>query len=337
MNNLTSSSIARQNILNNDYALAELEKQLNINSLLYDGEFVLTKEMTANYFDVDTRTIERYVSEYKTELKKNGYRVLSGPELYRFKIENASNFGTDINVGTKTTILSIFNFRAFLNIAMLLSDSIPAKELRNVILDIVIDVINQKAGGKTKYINQRDSEFLSSWIQENNFRKDFTDALDLYVNMGTVKYGIYTNRIYTDIFGEKANEYRQILKLSKNDRIRDTMYSEVLTLIASYETGLAFELKKKSESLGRKLTQSETNSLFKEYHSHPRNKPLLHDARTKMASRDLAFRDALHLKLSDYIKPLSSEEYEKFIGKNSIAIEEQLEAAKDIFKRLKEY
>jgi hypothetical protein len=37
---------------------------------------------------------------------------------------------------------------------MLLTESEKAKVLRNMILDIVIDVINQKTGGATKYINQ---------------------------------------------------------------------------------------------------------------------------------------------------------------------------------------
>lgn len=337
MNNLNSSSVARQNILNNKYALSVLRQQLNPRALSFDGEVVFTKEMISDYFEVDTRTIERYVSDYRSELSANGYRTISGQDLIRFKNENIDSFGTDINVGTKTTILSIFNFRAFLDIGMLLSDSEVAKELRSAILDIVIDVINQRAGGKTKYINQRDSEFLVSWLRENDFRKEFTDALDLYVDMGPIKYGIFTNKIYTDIFSEKANEYRQILKLSKNERIRDTMYAEVLTLIASYESGLAYELQIAFEEKGCKLTQSETRQVFEKYHSHPRNLPLLYDVRSKMASRDLAFRDALHQKLEDYIHPLSDDEYEKFIGEKSVSIEEQLEAAKDVFVRLKEY
>ncbi len=337
MNNLNSSSVARQNILNNKYALSVLQQQLNPRALSFDGEVVFTKEMISDYFEVDTRTIERYVSDYRSELSANGYRTISGRDLIRFKNENIDSFGTDISVGAKTTILSIFNFRAFLDIGMLLSDSEVAKELRSAILDIVIDVINQRAGGKTKYINQRDSEFLVSWLRENDFRKEFTDALDLYVDMGPIKYGIFTNKIYADIFSEKANEYRQILKLSKNERIRDTMYAEVLTLIASYESGLAYELKIAFKEKGRKLTQSETRQVFEKYHAHPRNLPLLYDVRSKMASRDLAFRDALHQKLEDYIHPLSDDEYEKFIGEKSVSIEEQLEAAKDVFVRLKEY
>ena len=337
MNNLNTSDVARQNILNNKYALSILEQQLNPKALSFDGEIVFTKDMIASYFEVDTRTVERYISDYRTELTRNGYRTLSGRDLIRFKNDNKDSFGTDINVGTKTTILSIFKFRAFLDIGMLLSDSDVAKELRNAILDIVIDVMNQRSGGKTKYINQRDSDFLISWLRENNFRKDFTDALDLYVDMGSIKYGIFTNKIYTDIFAEKADEYRQILKLSKNEPLRDTMYSEVLTLIASYESGLAYELKIAYEEKGRKLTQKETRQIFEKYHTHPRNAPFLYDVRSKMASRDLAFRDALHQKLEEYIHPLSSDEYEKFIGEKSVSIEEQLEAARDVFIRLKEY
>ena len=42
-------------------------------------------------------------------------------------------------------------------------------------LDIVIDFINQKAGGATKYINQRDSDFIGAFLQEENYRKEFTD------------------------------------------------------------------------------------------------------------------------------------------------------------------
>ena len=76
-----------------------------------------------------------------------------------------------------------------------------------------------------------------------------TDALRDYVDMGNAKYGIYTDKIYQSIFREKAKEYKQVLKLSSKDRVRDTLYSEVLTLIASYECGLAELIKQQSEKL----------------------------------------------------------------------------------------
>ena len=52
--------------------------------------------------------------------------------------------------------------------------------------------------------------------------------------LGKSKFGIYTNKIYTSIFKEKADEYREVLNLSQKEKIRDTMYSEVLDIISSY-------------------------------------------------------------------------------------------------------
>ena len=106
MNNLNSSSVARQNILNNKYALSVLRQQLNPRALSFDGEVVFTKEMISDYFEVDTRTIERYVSDYRSELSANGYRTISGQDLIRFKNENIDSFGTDINVGTKMLVIA---------------------------------------------------------------------------------------------------------------------------------------------------------------------------------------------------------------------------------------
>lgn len=263
MGDLTTSKISRQNILNNDYAIYEIQNQLKLEGIQYNTDMIFTKEQIAEYFNVDIRTIERCIEFNKDELQNNGYRILRGAELKEFKKIIQSYGGTDINVGSKVTVLGIFSFRALLNISMILTESEKAKEVRSVILDIVIDVINKKSGGNTKYINQRDNEFLKSWFNEENYRKDFTDALNNYVNMGPIKYGMYTNVIYKNIFKEKADEYKKILNLSKNDRIRDTFYSEILDLIASYEAGLAYELKLSFEEKGRKLNQMEVDRIFK--------------------------------------------------------------------------
>ena len=210
MKDLTQSIVSRQNVLNNDYAIYEIQKQLKIDGIIYDDEMIFTKEQLANYFEVDVRTIERYMESNKKELENSGYRVLRGEVLKSLKKQMILMDGSDINVGTKVSILGIFSFKAFLNMAMIISESEKAKEIRSVLLDIVIDVINKKAGGSTKYINQRDEEFLNSWFSEENYRKEFTDALKNYVDMGNVKYAIYTNKIYQDIFKEKADEYMKM-------------------------------------------------------------------------------------------------------------------------------
>ncbi len=83
---------------------------------------------------------------------------------------------------------------------MLLKESDIARSLRSVVLDIVIDFVNQRTGESTKYINQRDQDFISAFLQEENYRRDFTDALRDYVSMGNTKYALYTDKIYQSIF-----------------------------------------------------------------------------------------------------------------------------------------
>lgn len=55
-----------------------------------------------------------------------------------------------------------------------------------------------------------------------------------------------------------------------------------------------------------------------------------------MASRDMALRDAFHYQLEEYIKPLSGEEYEKFLGQAGDELEKLMSENKEVLKRLKE-
>ncbi|RKM51455.1 DNA-binding protein, partial [Moraxella catarrhalis] len=182
MSELTTSLVARNNILNNQYAINELETHLQLGGLSFEGETVFTKAQVAQILEIDIRTIERYLSDYIDELQQNGYRVLKGKSLKNIILLYVS----DTNVGdisAKTPALGIFSFRAVLNLAMLVTESERAKFIRSKMLDIVIDVINQKAGGSTKYINQRDENYLSSAFTEENYRRQFTDALKNYLEM----------------------------------------------------------------------------------------------------------------------------------------------------------
>ena len=103
-------------------------------ALEFEGRYVLTKQMVAYFYGVDIRTVENCLNANEEELKKNGYKVLQGKELKEFKL----NFGKEIDFPTKTTILGVFDFRSFLNVGMLLTTSEKAKQLRSMMLDIVI-------------------------------------------------------------------------------------------------------------------------------------------------------------------------------------------------------
>lgn len=56
----------------------------------------------------------------------------------------------------------------------------------------------------------------------------------------------------------------------------------------------------------------------------------------RSCGRDLAFRDALHLQLEQYITPIQADEFERFLGEKSKELEARLEESKDVLKRLKD-
>ena len=88
---LTNSQLDRQNILNNNMALEEIRNTSNIQGVWFEDKVYFTKNMVAEFFEVDIRTIERCVSANLPELEKNGYEIIKGTRLKGF-IEAASSF-----------------------------------------------------------------------------------------------------------------------------------------------------------------------------------------------------------------------------------------------------
>ena len=332
MKDLPSSPVDRQNILNNKLAVENIQKYIGLTGLLFENEFWFTRNQVAEFYLIDLSTIDRYLFENEKELRHNGYVNLKGQALKEFK----KQFSWMLQEGAKAPQLGVFNFRAFLNLGMLLSESEKARALRSVILDIVIDTLNQKIGGSTKFINQRDEDFFVAIFREPHYRKEFTSALNQHLEMGNYKYALYTDEIYKAIFHENAAEYKQILQLEEKESPRDTMYAEVLKLIASFENGIAHEMQEEAKSLGRKLQPNEMDDLISRFAKHPLYVPLIEDARSKMASRDYGFRNIVHNRLQNYIKSLTVDDYERFLGSKSKDFIERIEENIDVFKRLKD-
>lgn len=334
MKDLTVSDIERQNVLNNRFAVDEIQKHLDITGMLFDGEYRFTKKMVADFYEVDTSTIDRYLSLNSDELKHNGYVLCKGKSLKEFKLQ----FAHLINEASKTTQLGLFNFRSFLNIGMMLTDSEKAKIVRSIILDVVIATINEKTGGGTKFINRRDINYLPAAIKEENYRKNLTSTINTCVDGHyTMKYALITDYIYKAVFRENAKEYREILKLNTKDNVRHTLYAEVLLVISSFENGVGAAIQDTYKSKGGiKLTLNEVEDIVNELTEHPMQKPYLSDARTKMASRDFSFRDVYHGNIAEYLQAVTPEEFERFIGDSSIDFDRILEDNKDVLKRLKQ-
>lgn len=328
---LTNSEIDRQNILNNPYALSEIEKATGIQGIPFEYKTVVLKEQVAAFFEVTTRTVENYLESHPDELGRNGYEVIIGKRLKELKLSIRKGEVPEMDFGNlkATPKLGVFDFRAFLNLAMLMRESERAGLLRRVILDIVIDAINARTGGGTKYINQRDEDFIQSAFIEENYRQQLTDALRDCVAMGKFKYAIYTDKIYVSIFKEKAKDYRKVLRLEKKENVRDTFYSEIIDLIAAYECGFADALQEAFKETGEMLNFREVDDVFARFEKQAHWKPLIEKARNKMASRDLAFRDALHIQLQEYITPLQRDDFERFLGEKSMELAERLDQAKE--------
>ena len=329
---LTTSVISRQNVLNNPVALPRIREALDIKPLEFEGRYVLTKQMVADYFGVDIRTISRYIENHQEELEQNGYFICKGKSLKELKLR----FGKDIDVPTKTTFLGLFDFRSFLNIGMLLTESEKAKQLRSMILDIVIAVVNEKTGGGTKYINRRDRNYLTSAVSEENYHKKLTDAIrDYVVGHKIFKYSTIMDMIYKAVFCEKAKEYKKLLELSEKDNLRRTLYAEVLVSVSAFENQVAETIKAKAAEKGS-VTVAEVGEAIKEMAQLAIVKPILEDARTKMASRDFALRDVYHDNIAEYLKAVSPEEYEKFIGSQSVDFDHLLDENQAVLERLKQ-
>lgn len=333
MKDLTVSDIERQNVLNNRFVIDEIQKHLEITGMLFEGEYRFTKKMVAEYYGVEERTIERYLTKYLDELSANGYVLCKGKSLKNLKLQ----FAPVINVGSKTTQIGLFNFRAFLNLGMLLTESEKAKSLRSMILDFVIATIHEKTGGGTKFINRRDINYIPVAITEENYRKSLTSAISQYVQgHPTNKYAQVTDLIYQAVFKENAREYRKILRLDSKDSVRHTLYAEVLLVISSFENGVGAAIREKAQIKNAPITLEEVEEIVVQLSESPMQQPYLADARSKMASRDLSFRDAYHENIAEYLRAVTPDEFERFIGDQSIDFDRILESNKDVLKRLKQ-
>jgi hypothetical protein len=127
---LTESSIARQNILNNNYALQEIQTAVGLRGVLFQGEYKFIKKQIAAFFEVDERTISRCLQKNADEITKNGYALIDGNDLNMFKLAVSEQDVQDINVPNKIPQLGILNFSAFLNIGLI--SSLIGKRKQNV-------------------------------------------------------------------------------------------------------------------------------------------------------------------------------------------------------------
>ena len=96
--------------------------------ILMPGTLYVTREMVANYFEVDVETIHKLVQRNRGELEANGLIMLRGQELV--------DMMSIANLDSRTRSLTVFTRRTVLDAAMLLRDSTVARRVRSHLLDV---------------------------------------------------------------------------------------------------------------------------------------------------------------------------------------------------------
>ena len=221
MKDLTVSKIERLNVLNNRFAIEKIQKTLDITGMMFDGEYRFTKKMVADFYEVEERTIERYLENFGSELSDNGYVLCKGKRLKDLKLQ----FAPVINVGSKTTQLGLFNFRSFLNIGMLLTESEKAKALRSAILDFGEIKINNK---KMPLTHATFSSFQQS--QDRKIRKEsYNQFYKEYDKHKNTLAELYASQIKQDIFSAKIRNYKSVREMELfQDDIPVSVYDSLI-------------------------------------------------------------------------------------------------------------
>ena len=83
---------------------------------------MVLKEQAASFFKVTPRTVDNYIEKFGDELR--------GKRLKPLKLAISRKGGNETDFVTKTTVLGVFDFRAFLNLTTLMVESERARLLR---------------------------------------------------------------------------------------------------------------------------------------------------------------------------------------------------------------
>lgn len=152
-------------------------------SLLPDNTHATT-EMVARFYEVPEDTLKAVVRRNREELGSNGYQVLRGDELKRFKTEvhPAPLFGNARSV-------ALFNRKAILNVGMLLTESDVARKVRAYLLSAE-EMLTEE---------QRRQAWLRSRLNGIEARNSFTETLKIIYEMSETSksFGIWASTFTT--------------------------------------------------------------------------------------------------------------------------------------------
>lgn len=192
-------------------------------SLLADGTHVTTR-MVAGYFEVGLKAVESVVHDHRDELESNGYRVLTGAELASFKEVSS----LDKRVGRH---LALFSRRTVLNVAMLLRDSVVARQVRTYLLDAeqrqsfpqaAPPVDNAVVHSLVEWLDARIAEAVARAMeqQETRLRQIAEDAVRTVLGQAVVPLLSHAIQADRERRGEMSEIRRELARIDRALRER---------------------------------------------------------------------------------------------------------------------
>ena len=141
-NELITLKEARNNLIEREDVFDDARVKA-LSSFLLPKDFGATTQMVADYFEVDTKTIEKVAERNEDELSQNGLKIETKENLLTYNMSvKTKRGGFDVLDENDNILFSgsnkgvrIFTRRTILNVAMLLRDSEVAKQIRTVLLD----------------------------------------------------------------------------------------------------------------------------------------------------------------------------------------------------------
>lgn len=232
--------------------------------LLLNGTEFATKYQISEYFEVQVDAIESIERRNKEELLKDGYRKYKKSEII-------SLFGQLDGIKIANAGMNLFPKRAILRVAMLLRDSIVAKEIRTRLLDIVQDVSEEKdnvleniiteiSEERQLMLDRVEAEMNGNYEEVSIINAKLFALKNKRIEELEVKLDNITTTSLTIIESRKViNRLTRLIAVKEYKGMFGKAFSELYSLV-NYQLGINIKArdKKKNESYLNVLTEKET-------------------------------------------------------------------------------
>ena len=377
--NLTNSPRDRQKILNNPVLLHKIEQHLNLDKhfrkIPLNNCHVVPKQFTQRLFDVSTSILNKCIATHEQELEASGYISIKDKQLEEFLslcdvdlIREITDYKISDYRDVRLDVLEFFPFKAWLNMAMLLSESEPAKFIRSRTLDIVIDTVAEKERNHVRYINWSiEHEILDISSQAIIYSESFFIATKKYLNLDHIernpiskidkfcRFGCHYHEIYKLVFGDEYRHCRDDIANNtsshslerfegerearfnqpiKGYRLCTGLYFEIRKAIFSLEKETAKEIQLLSEQTGRRITIKELDGIVANLEDNSNCKSIAKEAKLKISiinylyASEEKINKALNKKIKLHNEIRFKTELNDFIAVKTQSLKEKLSASK---------